>query len=421
MPKNKKRKSVMKYPVPVSKENAGNSFHWMLGALATSVIAIILYYLIRNQSDFALHSTKSETSFDSATNNPYTFFPSLPCKEGSCVQFAYHEDFNDKKSRLLINQYVAAGRKILASLPLTLANRAALAKTTIRLVPAMSDNSFFSRNGFFNGEINIVMNHYFDKEKLRSTLLNELHHLTVTEINRHKIGEKGVDFEVLSCPFMAKDGRVETHLKQDLKQALSQIEDKVGEFGFLLKKQNPSSKEEQTLSIYLAAMDDYHPAIHKLILNTPTVKFTDTSGHTVKPEINMPISGITLSDGHKAYGKVVDIIANEAVAYYSVNRDKSDLELAKAFIYDFNRKNKAIKAHYEPKYKKGSLIGNLLTPHDNLLVEIASNMDELLTPNMKKVFAPAFTDYFDRYAESYLESEYVPNLGAADKPALRFL
>lgn len=326
---------------------------------------------------------------------------------------------------MLVNQYVEAGRKILDTLPLTLANRAALAKTTIRLVPATPDDSFVSKNGYFNGEINIVMNHYFDKQKLRSTLLNEIHHLTVTEINRYKIGEMDVDFEVLSCPFMAEDGSVDEKRKRELGKAIAKIGAKVRKLDFLLKKlkkQKLSTAEEQTLADYLAAMDDYHPAIHKLTLNTDRVKFMDSYGHPVKPKINMPISGITLSDdGHKAYGKVVYINANEALAYYSVNRDKSDLELAKAFIYDFNQKYKAINTYYVPKYKKGSSKEDLLTPDDNLLVEIASNMDELLTPNMKQAFAPSFTAYFDRYAESYLQSEYVPNLGAMDKPESRFL
>ena len=168
-------------------------------------------------------------------------------------------------------------------------------------------------------------------------------------------------------------------------------------------------------------MDSYHPAIHRLTLNTATVKFTDPYGHSIKPEINMPISGITLSDGQKAYGKIVDIKASEALAYYSVNQDNTRPELAKAFIYDFNRKNKAINTYYLSKYNKGSLIDDLLTPHDNLLLEKASDMDELLTPSMKKVFAPFFTAYFDRYAEPYLESEYAPNLGASNNPASRFI
>ncbi len=364
MPDDRKAKD----PILVPKENT-SILYWLFTTMAIGMgmASVILYFLVRNQSKSSLNSvTNGESS--GIANRP-AFFPSpaLPCVNEECVKFAYHQSFDDKKSRVVVNKYLKTLKKILASLPLTLANRAALAQATIRLVPASPLRS--GASGFIKGlgQIFIVMNEYLDEQDLRGTLLNEIHHLTVMEINRHNLGDNWDDFSsgLVGFPFMTKDGKISTKLKTQLEKSLLQIKNKMSEFDSLLNNQEQLSDEEKKkLDVYLAAMDDYAPTVYN-------------------------------------YKK------GEVLVFYSINRNRSPLELAKAFIYDFKQRGERSDTIYTSAYAREERAGSL---RDYLLTEAASDMDELLTPKVKKVFAPLFMDYFDRYADPYLQSKFIPSL-----------
>lgn len=68
----------------------------------------------------------------------------------------------------------------------------ALSKTTINWVPASFRQKGVITNGFVlqPREIGIMMQQGLTKEELRSTLLNEIHHVTVYDINQYKMQGK---------------------------------------------------------------------------------------------------------------------------------------------------------------------------------------------------------------------------------------
>lgn len=403
MPNDRKAKQ---HPIPAPKENV-SILYWLFTTMAVGmgIASVILYFLVRNQSNSGLNSVKNGKS--SGIANQAAFFPSLPCVNNECVKFAYHQSFNDKKSRLVVNKYIETLKKILASLPLSLANRAALAKATIRLVPASPLRSGLS--GFVEemGQIFIVMNEYLDEQDLRGTLLNEIHHLTVMEINKHKLGNNWDDFssgKIVGFPFITKDGKISTKLKTQLEQSLVQIKNKISEFDALLNNQEQlSGEEKKKLATYLSAINDYVPTVYNRILDINLFKHVDRHQHSI--EIKM-----TLETDREVYGKnpVFNDKKGEVLVWYSLNRDRSRLELAKAFIYDFKQRGKRSATIYTSAYAREERAGSL---RDYLLTETASDMDELLTPKLKKVFAPLFMDYLDRYADPYLQSKFIPSLG----------
>ena len=397
-----------KDPILVPKENA-SILYWLFTTMAMGMggASVILYFLVRNQSKSSLNSvTNGESS--GIANRP-AFFPSpaLPCVNEECVKFAYHQSFDEKKSRVVVNKYLKTLKKILASLPLTLANRAALAKATIRLVPVSPLRS--GASGFIDGlgQIFIVMNEDLDEQDLRGALLNEIHHLTVMEINKHKLGDNWDDFssgQVVGLPFMTKDGKLSTKLKTQLEKALLQIKNKMSEFDSLLNNQAQlSSEEKKKLATYLSAMNDYVPTVYKRILDINLFKHIDRRQHSIEIKLTMENDQEV-----SAYGKpVFNYKPGEVLLWYSLNRDRSPLALAKAFIYDFKQRGKRSDTIYTSAYAREERAESL---RDYLLTEAASDMDELLTPKLKKVFAPLFMDYFDRYADPYLQSKFIPSL-----------
>ncbi|WP_342219504.1 hypothetical protein [Rickettsiella endosymbiont of Miltochrista miniata] len=392
---------------PIAPKENSNIVYWLFTNMAMGIglASVLLYFLVRNQSNSGLNSVKSGKS--SGIANQAAFFPSpaLPCVNEECVEFAYHQSFRGNKFRVVVNKNLATLKKIVASLPLTLANRAALAKATIRLVPVSPLRS--GASGFIEGlgQIFIVMNEYLDEQDLRGTLLNEIHHLTVMEINKHKLGNNWDDFssgQVAGLPFMTKDGKISTKLKTQLEKSLLQIKNKMSEFDSLLNNQEQLSGEaKKKLATYLAAMDDYVPTVYNRILDINLFKHVDRHQHSI--EIKM-----TLDTDQEVYGKpVFNYKKDEVLVWYSLNRDRSPLELAKAFIYDFKQREERSNTIYTSAYAREERAESL---SDYLLTEAASDMDELLTPKLKKVFAPLFMDYFDRYADPYLQSIFIPSL-----------
>ncbi|MEN9449569.1 MAG: hypothetical protein RJA83_183 [Pseudomonadota bacterium] len=406
MPDDRKAKD----PTLAPKENT-SILYWLFTTMAIGMgmASVILYFLVRNQSNSGLNSVKNGKS--SGIVNQPAFFPSpaLPCVNEECVKFAYHQSFDDKKSRLVVNKYLATLKKILASLPLTLANRAALAQATIRLVPASPLRS--GASGFIAemGQIFIVMKEYLNEQDLTGTLLNEIHHLTVMEINKHKLGNNWDDFssgQMVGLPFMTKDGKLSTKLKGQLKKSLLQIENRVNDFDSLLNKSEQlSGVEKKKLDVYLTAMDDYAPTVYNRILDINLFKHVDRRQHNI--EIKMTLETDQTDQEVYAKNPVYNDKKGEVLVFYSINRDRSPLELAKAFIYDFKQRGVRSDTIYTSAYAREERAGSL---DDYLLTETASDMDELLTPKLKKVFAPLFTKYFDRYADPYLQDKFIPSL-----------
>jgi|GEM_PF-2593525 len=394
------------HSIQASRENITSFLYWILSAVATGIASVILYYFIKNKQELTLASVTCNV------DNRHTFFPLLSCKDIECVKFTYHESLKNDKSCSLISQYIKAQKKILATLPLTPANRAALKKTTICLVPDDKNSKYSQLYGFVKkpGEINIVLINPLNEKRLRGTLLNEIHHITVSEINGNKIAvypseKMFLAFpKILAFPFMKKNGEVDILLREELEHVLNQIQNEVHNFDILLKKPSLSSNEEKKLAIYLEAIDDYHPLINIATFEMTDIYVIEQSKNKLIFKMRRPNFN---NNNQIFYGDIINKKANEILVHYSVAKGRSIKDLGKAFIYDFNKRfmERLYSYHSLPMREKMRIVNTFTSRDACYLLEAASDMDELLTPKMKKAFASSFVNYFDRYAESYLENE----------------
>lgn len=206
---------------------------------------------------------------------------------------------------------------------------------------------------------------------------------------------------------MQKDGKVDVELRKNLDGALKQIKDRVNELDSLLKKISLSGTEKKKLSKYLEAINNYHPFVYKQTFDTTRINIINQDGNSI---IFQLLYRSFFNFNQILYGDILNKDANEILVHYSVGRDRSPRELAKAFIADFNRQEKNNRANLPRRSIKARF-----TVYDRYLMETASTMDEMLTLNMKKVFAPLFINYFDRYAESFLENELISSIGLPPK------
>ena len=388
---------------------------WLAGLTLMRLVMIILDYR-RNQPHIALSLQKAEKP--SYIDTPSNFFPSAYAAKSfnqgiqtswvKSIKFEIHSEFKTSNPRMnaennrIFKEEIEFKKELLASLPLAPANIAALSKATIRLAPKNITPS--GMVSFETGELLFGMIDFVSPAERRQTLLNEIHHLTVGYINKHNLKDNlKITGKQLYYPFLNEYGKFDANLKSELKSALQEVKQAVDDFDILLSKATRTPSEKKRLNTYLEVIDSYQPQVTRYELSqaefnhkiaSKNIRFTDNSKQ--KLELKLP-------DGNTAYGHIHihDNYEDKVTILYArtTNENKSREVLGKAFIEDYRDKNTILTFIYPLIYRER---GQKFDEND-LLREKASDIDELLTPEMKQVFAPKFKQYFDAYNELGLE------------------
>ncbi len=79
-------------------------------------------------------------------------------------------------------------------------------------------------------EIGIALQYGLSKAELRSTLLNEIHHVTVYEINLNKLNDQAKTKTILEYPFLNEQGEIDNSLRAELSFAIDQLNSHVKDF-----------------------------------------------------------------------------------------------------------------------------------------------------------------------------------------------
>jgi hypothetical protein len=366
--------------------------YWFVGnfTAATLLIIAILYVIVRNQTTgVALFRPRAAAPL----NTPLlpNFFSAVEDKSWlKAVKFSIAESFSNTKDYARVEKYIKQQKKILSTISLSPANKMALSKTTINWVSASFRQKGVITNGFVlqPREIGIVMHHGLTKEELRSTLLNEIHHVTVYDINRYKMQGKAKTENTLEYPFLNEQGDIDNSLRTELSNAIEDLNKKVGNFILLYNKPR-NTAEEKRFSKLLEVVEGYQPKVYRV------------SSHVSDREIDVvELEGESGGVLYRNNRPVVYEEEGNIQLLCSANKDNSRVELTRSFFYDYTRSYMKLKTLYENRYKDAG--ADEYVRHSKFLAEASSDIDEFFTPKMKQVFAKRFETYFENYAESYL-------------------
>lgn len=394
----KKRRKIL-----VQNRTSASNLYWLAG-LAFGGLMMVLFYYLHKQSSGTLKRLEVEESTYSDSLRSY-FFKS-PAIEGAfnreiqenwikSIKFKFHSAFDtpnpqiNAENKRIFKEEIELQKQLLASLPLTSVNRAALSEATIRLVPETVTPS--GMVSYQTGELLFGMIDFVTPEERRQTLLNEIHHLTVGYINKCKL-DKNVGKQ-LYYPFINEHGEIDVNLMSALKNAIGQIEKKINDLEFLLKKTTLTIIEKDRLNNYLEAISNYQPQVMRYELSE-----TEYLNKLLSKEINLSSDKklkLKLPNGNLAYGRIHDQHEGKVIILYSLNEHVSKKALASTFIEDYRHKKATLTQFYPIIYK---MRGEKFDEYDHLK-EQASDIDELLTPEMKQVFGLEFKNYFDDYFE----------------------
>jgi hypothetical protein len=374
-----------------------SSLYWLLATFTSSLFLVIavMYAIVRNQSNIALINQRVAAPFEPPILTH--FFPAPIDNKNTwldSMKFSIDESFSSI-DRALILEYTKLQKKILSTASLTPANKLALSKTTIHWVTSSFINhskGVITRGFVFKPkEVGIVMHPGLIKEELRSTLLNEIHHLTILEINQHKVKGKSKVKNILEQPFLNEQGEMDNSLRKELSNSIDELNRNVKNFISLFANKHRNTIEEKKFSIYLEAVKSYRPKVYRV-----SSDISDSEIDVVK----LADEGATL---YRNKRPVVYEEDGKIQLLCSANKNNSPLELAEAFFYDYTRSYMKLKKLYESRYKSNG--AGKYAMHSAFLSEVSSDIDELLTPKMKQVFAKRFKNYFDNYARSYLAEQ----------------
>ncbi|WP_342219625.1 hypothetical protein [Rickettsiella endosymbiont of Miltochrista miniata] len=256
--------------------------YWLLGAFASGLFLAVVYALLRNQSNMAL---SNQTVALSDAPILTQFFPAPidnSIKWQASIKFSMDKSFANTNDRTIILDYIKQQKKILSSTSLTPANKLALSKTTIHWVPYSSAQH--PKGGIIGGfvsaprQIDIVLQKKLATEELRSILLNELHHVTVADINLYRISNELVKAFLIEkgfimYPFLTEQGKMDEKLKSELSIAVDEFFKHVEHIKELFNKKQRNASEEREFSTFLKTIEVYHPKIYRLISPDGTVDF----------------------------------------------------------------------------------------------------------------------------------------------------
>ncbi|MEN9916646.1 MAG: hypothetical protein RLY40_578 [Pseudomonadota bacterium] len=237
-------------------------------------------------------------------------------------------------------------------------------------------------------EIGIALQNGLSEEELRSTLLSQIHHVTVYEINRYKLQDAAKTKTILEYPFLNEQGAIDNSLRAELSFAIGELSNNVKEFFSLAANKYRNPVAEKRLTRYLEAIKDYQPMVYRV------------QSHISDREVDVIELENDIGTLYRNNRPIVHQGAGEIQLLCSANKDKSPLELARAFFYDYSRAYKNLKASLVSRDKNIAAAEYLI--HNKFLVEFSSAIDAMLTPKMKQVFAKRFDRYFDNYAKTYV-------------------
>jgi hypothetical protein len=278
MPKKKKRTTTNL--MQTSRNNDSSYLYWLLGAFASGLFLAVVYTLLRNQSNIALTNqivapadTPLTHFFPTPNNNKNTWLNSL--------KFSIDESF-PSTDRALILKYTKQQKKILSTTSLTPANKLALSKTTIHWIPYSSAQH--PKDAIIGGfvsvprQINVVLQENLTIEETHSILLNEIHHVTVAEINQHRVSNEIVkaflvEKGFIMYPFLNEQGKMDEKLKSELSTAVDEFFKYLERFKALFNQSQRNASEEQEFSKCLKSIEGYHPKIYRMISPDSNIDF----------------------------------------------------------------------------------------------------------------------------------------------------
>lgn len=410
MPKKIKKRNAQN-SIPTTRGNNHSYLYWILSAFASGLFLAVLYTLLRNQqTNLALITHSEAPVIDPILTN---FFPVAIEQKNTglgSVKFSMDDSISNSDQELILN-YNKQLKKILSTTSLSSANKLALSKTTIQWVPYTSADH--PKDGIINAfvsiprQINIVLQEKLIKEELRSSLLNEIHHVTVADINLYRVHDEStkkflIQKGFIMYPFLDAKGKMDEVLKSELSLAVDEFFHEIEKFKALFINNQRNSLQEKEFNEYLQTIKNYHPKIYRLHSpinteanhmevnfsqfenNSPLLKMDSILYRHHRPTIK-----------HLKTGKIEVLL--------SANRDDSLLERARAFLFDITHSHNKINSLYKDRDKSKGTDDKQL--HSNFLREISSEIDERLIISMKNKFAKRFKNYFNGYAEPYLAAQ----------------
>ncbi|MEN9447693.1 MAG: hypothetical protein RJA25_983 [Bacteroidota bacterium] len=405
----KKRKQRYLTSAMQTNKSANSSYlYWLLG-IASGLFLAVVYTLLRNQTNLALSNQNvAPSDFPILTH----FFPAPidnKIKWQDSLKFSIDASVSNIDQALIVD-YIKQQKKLLFSTSLTSANKLALSKTTIHWVPYSA--AHHPKDAIIGGfvsvprQINVVMQKKLTTEELRSILLNEIHHITVAEINLYRVNNKLVksllvEKGFIMYPFLNEQGKMDEELKLELSKSVDEFFRYVENFKKLFSKNQRNPSEEREFNKYLQTIKNYHPKIYRLL--SPDSKADFVIMDFSPMEKNSPLKKMKsiLYSHHRTAIKHAK--SGKIELLLSANRDDSLLERARAFLYDMTHSYNKINTLYRDTMKRAGVGDKQID--SNFLQEISSEIDERLTIPMKQLFAKRFKDYFNHYARSYLADQ----------------
>lgn len=368
-----------------------------------SMAIIFMLILVRNQTKTDLSNPKTpiQNAYSDLLYVHSHFFSSIKEETNWLHQLKFSIDksvaVNDY---LLTENYILQQKKLLASIPLSPLQKMVLANTTIHWVaPSLIDlpNKALSYSFVLEPrKMTIALHKGLCKAELRWTLLKEIHHLMIYEINQFKSKDQAQSNRILEFPFMNDQGEIDHLFRAELSFAIDELNENIKDFIALEANKHRNPKSEKKFSGYLDAVADYQPRVYRV------------SSHVSDKEIDTIELEAEKGTLYRNNRPIVYETGGDIQLLCSANKDHSRLELARAFIYDYISSFVNLKNSYKSRYKNKE-VGEQVVQNKRL-VDASSAIDAMLTPAMKQVFAKRFTRYFEQYTDSYLSYRAQENL-----------
>lgn len=315
------------------------------------------------------------------------------------INFVMHKSFitthqaKNKEYFITYKEEIKLQKILLSHLPLSEIQREALAHATIILVPENFSSDCENSSFYSDYKIYFPLIDFLTLEERKQILVHEIHHLTVYYVNRIKVNSQAHYYskQHLMYPFLNELGEIEYYFKNKLITALNEVIGHVAKLKTLLQK-SCYSYEKCQLQKYFTALKNYQP--YKTRYQLSQKEFLNKiANQEINICRNQKTLQIKLPNGLMAYGRIHDVFQGKITILYTFEQNHSIQECAQAFIKDFETKMSQIKMIYPAIH---ALHGKIFDEND-LLREQAGELAQLLTPEMQKIFASKYRDYFNEY------------------------